>query len=103
MCNTQRGLSPIHRKSHNPKRTKPVFTRGLYKEVDEVYVKYLLENLKNIGNKDLTYKNKIMNTFFAKDFADKEIERLQMGNLASLDTRKNSTKLVKLDKMSGVN
>lgn len=37
-----------------------------------------------------------MNTFFAKDFADREIERLQTGNLDSLGTKESKKTMLEI-------
>lgn len=70
---------------------------GLYKELDDTYASYLLENLTSIANKDLKYRGKAINDFFAKDFADREIERLQTGNLDSLGIKESKNNARNID------
>ena len=66
----------------------PFIRSGLYKQIDDNLAKEIIAGLKDIASKDLRYRGKPINDFFAKDFADKQIDKITQG-VDSFDTINN--------------
>lgn len=78
----------------------PLIRKGIYKKIDDEAAEFLVENVKNIGSKELNYRKYFINDFFAVDFVEKFLEKYNKANL-SLKDLKNSDIMPSLNLSKG--
>ena len=59
---------------------KPLIKSGLYKQLDDKTAEMFLQGLRNIAQREnISYRGKTINDFFARDYAEKFIQKLNEG------------------------
>ena len=64
---------------------QPFFKSGVWKNVDDEMSNFILNNIENIAQKDLKYRNKPINDFFTKDFSEKLVEKMNLSQYSVKD------------------